>query len=103
MRRALESYGDIRVAVSAESGRRLVRDGDFALAFIDVALPDNDATAEDERDRDAARYGQRYLMAHLGRWASPDPLQVHAVGGGEPLNGFQYVAGRYFKRAIPSV
>jgi len=38
-------------------------------------------------------FGQRYLMAHLGRWASPDPLQTHAVGGGEALNGYHYVAG----------
>ncbi|MFO0713333.1 MAG: RHS repeat-associated core domain-containing protein [Sandaracinus sp.] len=26
-------------------------------------------------------FGHRYLMAHLGKWASPDPLQTHAVGG----------------------
>jgi RHS repeat-associated protein len=38
-------------------------------------------------------FGQRYLMAHLGRWASPDPLQTHAVGGGEAINGYHYVAG----------
>ncbi len=24
-------------------------------------------------------FGERYLMPHLGRWPSPDPLQVHAT------------------------
>jgi RHS repeat-associated protein len=43
-------------------------------------------------------FGQRYLMAHLGRWASPDPLQTHAVGGGEAVNGYHYVAGALLAR-----
>ena len=38
-------------------------------------------------------FGERYLISRLGRWASPDPLQVHAVGGGEAINGFHYVSG----------
>jgi RHS repeat-associated protein len=38
-------------------------------------------------------FGARYLLPHLGRWAGPDPLQVHEVGGGEPLNNYHYVAG----------
>jgi RHS repeat-associated protein len=36
-------------------------------------------------------FGERYLIPRLGRWASVDPLSVHAVGGGEALNGYHYV------------
>jgi len=46
-------------------------------------------------------FGQRYLMAHLGRWASPDPLQTHAVGGGEAINGYHYVAGNVLQARDP--
>jgi RHS repeat-associated protein len=38
-------------------------------------------------------FGERYLIPRLGRWASPDPLHVHQVGGGEGLNSYHYVAG----------
>ncbi len=38
-------------------------------------------------------FGERYLMARLARWASPDPLHVHASGGGEALNSYHYVSG----------
>ena len=38
-------------------------------------------------------FGERYLVPRLGRWASPDPLHVHAVGGGEALNSYHYVSG----------
>ncbi len=39
-------------------------------------------------------FGERYLIPRLGRWASPDPLQVHGSGGGEatkelPLRSWQ--------------
>lgn len=40
-------------------------------------------------------------MAHLGRWASPDPLQTHAVGGGEALNGYHYVSGNVLQARDP--
>lgn len=33
------------------------------------------------------------MISRLGRWASADPLQVHAVGGGEAINSYHYVAG----------
>ena len=42
-------------------------------------------------------FGERYLVPRLGRWASPDPLHVHAVGGGEALNSYHYVAGNYLQ------
>ncbi len=47
-------------------------------------------------------FGHRYLMAHLGRWASPDPLQTHAVGGGEAVNGFHYVSGSLLATRDPT-
>ena len=38
-------------------------------------------------------FGERYLIARIGRWASPDPLQIHAAGGGEVGNSYHYVSG----------
>ena len=47
-------------------------------------------------------FGERYLMPHLGRWASPDPLQVHAGGGGEFGNSYHYVAGNVLQARDPN-
>jgi RHS repeat-associated protein len=38
-------------------------------------------------------FGERYLVPRLGRWATPDPLHIHVVGGGEALNSYHYVGG----------
>jgi len=46
-------------------------------------------------------FGERYLMPHLGRWASPDPLHVHANGGGEFGNSYHYVAGNLLQGRDP--
>jgi RHS repeat-associated protein len=46
-------------------------------------------------------FGARYLLPHLGRWASADPLQVHEAGGGEPLNNYHYVAGNMLQSFDP--
>lgn len=46
-------------------------------------------------------FGHRYLVAHLGRWASPDPLQTHAVGGGEAVNSYHYVSGNLLQGRDP--
>ncbi len=46
-------------------------------------------------------FGERYLMARLARWASPDPLHVHASGGGEALNSYHYVGGRLLAARDP--
>jgi RHS repeat-associated protein len=46
-------------------------------------------------------FGHRYLMSRLGRWASPDPLQTHAVGGGEAVNGYHYVSGNVLQARDP--
>jgi hypothetical protein len=41
------------------------------------------------------------LMPHLGRWASPDPLQIHAGGGGEFGNSYHYVSGNLLQARDP--
>src|SRR5690606_34668661 len=46
-------------------------------------------------------FGERYLIPRLGRWASPDPLHVHAVGGGEALNSYHYVGGEMLAARDP--
>jgi len=47
-------------------------------------------------------FGHRYLMPHLGRWASPDPLQVHSGGGGEFGNSYHYVSGNLLQATDPN-
>ena len=46
-------------------------------------------------------FGERYLIPRLGRWASPDPLQVHAAGGGEAMNSYHYVGGNLLQARDP--
>jgi RHS repeat-associated protein len=46
-------------------------------------------------------FGMRYLMPHLGRWASPDPLQIHAEGGGEVMNSYHYIGGNLLQSRDP--
>jgi RHS repeat-associated protein len=46
-------------------------------------------------------FGERWLMPRLGRWASPDPLHVHASGGGEALNSYHYVSGNLLQVRDP--
>jgi RHS repeat-associated protein len=45
-------------------------------------------------------FGARYLHPRLGRWASPDPLAVHAQVG-DP-NPYAYVGGRFASAADPA-
>ncbi|MGF1467872.1 MAG: RHS repeat-associated core domain-containing protein [Sandaracinaceae bacterium] len=46
-------------------------------------------------------FGERYLIPRIGRWATPDPLHVHASGGGEALNSFHYVSGNLLAARDP--
>ncbi len=46
-------------------------------------------------------FGERYLIPRIGRWASPDPLHVHAAGGGEALNSYHYVSGNLLQAVDP--
>src|SRR5689334_16626150 len=34
-------------------------------------------------------------------WASPDPLAIHALGGGEALNEYHYVSGNLLQARDP--
>ncbi|MCW5831287.1 MAG: hypothetical protein KIS78_02370 [Labilithrix sp.] len=44
-------------------------------------------------------FGARYYQPHLGRWASPDPLTIHALGS--DLNPYAYVGGRVMNHVDP--
>ncbi len=56
---------------------------------------------EGDDDVGLVYFGERYLMPHLGRWASADPLQVHAGGGGEFGNSYHYVSGNLLQARDP--
>jgi RHS repeat-associated protein len=44
-------------------------------------------------------FGARYYAAQLGRWVSPDPLTIHALGS--DLNPYAYVGGRVMSHVDP--
>jgi RHS repeat-associated protein len=70
----------------------------------DVAMqqePNGFTTKEADDEVGITYFGQRYLFQHLGRWTTPDPLHVHAVGGGEALNSYHYVAGNLLQARDP--
>lgn len=46
-------------------------------------------------------FGERYLIPHIGRWASPDPLQIHGLSGGEFGNSYHYVGGNLLQARDP--
>jgi RHS repeat-associated protein len=46
-------------------------------------------------------FGERYLIPRVGRWATPDPLSVHAAGGGEAGNSYHYVSGNLLQSRDP--
>jgi RHS repeat-associated protein len=46
-------------------------------------------------------FGERYLIPRIGRWATPDPLSVHAAGGGEVGNSYHYVSGNLLQSRDP--
>lgn len=46
-------------------------------------------------------FGARYLVPRLGRWTTPDPLSVHAAGGGETGNSYHYVSGNLLQARDP--
>jgi len=57
---------------------------------------------EEDEEVGLTYFGERYLIARLARWASPDPLQVHAMGGGEAMNSYHYVAGNLLQATDPT-
>ena len=56
---------------------------------------------EDDSEVGLVYFGMRYLMPHLGRWASPDPLQIHEGGGGEFGNSYHYVSANLLQSRDP--
>ncbi|MFO0685594.1 MAG: SpvB/TcaC N-terminal domain-containing protein [Sandaracinus sp.] len=48
---------------------------------------------EADEDVGLVYFGERYLIARLGRWASPDPLELHGAAGTRRLNSYHYVSG----------
>jgi RHS repeat-associated protein len=46
-------------------------------------------------------FGERYLIPRIGRWASADPLAIHALGGGEAMNSYHYVSGNILQTTDP--
>jgi len=56
---------------------------------------------EEDEEVGLTYFGERYLIPRLARWASPDPLQVHAMGGGEAMNSYHYVAGNLLQARDP--
>ncbi|MEZ4252777.1 MAG: RHS repeat-associated core domain-containing protein [Polyangiales bacterium] len=56
---------------------------------------------EDDAEVGLVYFGERYLMPHLGRWASTDPLQTHGGGGGEFGNSYHYVSGNVLQTRDP--
>jgi RHS repeat-associated protein len=48
-----------------------------------------------------AYFGERYLVARIGSWATPDPLHIGSMGGGEPGNSYHYVSGNLLQARDP--
>ncbi|MCZ7685881.1 MAG: hypothetical protein M5U28_46845 [Sandaracinaceae bacterium] len=67
-----------------------------------AAAPEVDGFTGKEGDEEVGLtyFGERYLVPRVGRWATPDPAHVHALGGGESLNSFHYVAGTLLSARI---
>lgn len=56
---------------------------------------------EAEEEVGLTYFGERYLVPRIARWATPDPLSIHAVGGGEALNAFHYLSGNLLQARDP--
>ncbi len=66
-----------------------------------AAEPDGFSGKEADEEVGLIYFGERYLIPHIGRWASPDPLWVHSAGGGEVGNAFHYVGGNLLQARDP--
>lgn len=69
----------------------------------DAVMPEPAGFTGKEADEEVGLvyFGERYLIPRLGRWASPDPLQIHAGGGGEFGNSYHYVGGNFLEGRDP--
>jgi len=66
-----------------------------------AAEPRGFTSKEGDEEVGLVYFGERYLVPRVGRWATPDPLHVHQVGGGEALNSYHYVAGNLLSALDP--
>jgi len=46
-------------------------------------------------------FGERYLVSRIGRWATPDPAEIHEQTGGEDSNSYHYVGGNLLQARDP--
>ncbi len=76
---------------------------DYRTQDVDGIAAEPDGFTEKEGDEEIGLvyFGERYLISRLGRWATPDPLHIHAVSGGEALNGYHYVSGNLLQAKDP--
>ncbi|MFN9812594.1 MAG: RHS repeat-associated core domain-containing protein, partial [Deltaproteobacteria bacterium] len=58
-------------------------------------------TKEADAEIGVTYFGERWLIPRLGRWATPDPLHIHASGGGETGNSYHYVSGNLLQAVDP--
>ncbi len=58
-------------------------------------------TKEADEEVGLVYFGERYLIPRLGRWATPDPAEIHALAGGEVLNSYHYVGGNVLQTRDP--
>ncbi|MFN9813496.1 MAG: RHS repeat domain-containing protein, partial [Deltaproteobacteria bacterium] len=58
-------------------------------------------TKEADEEIGVTYFGERWLIPRLGRWATPDPLHIHASGGGETGNSYHYVSGNLLQAVDP--
>jgi RHS repeat-associated protein len=58
-------------------------------------------TKEADEEIGMTYFGERWLIPRLGRWATPDPLHIHASGGGETGNSYHYVSGNLLQAVDP--
>jgi RHS repeat-associated protein len=69
---------------------------------LEIPLEPNGFTGKEAEEEVGLTYfGERYLVQRLGRWATPDPLSIHALGGGEIGNSYHYVSGNIFQARDP--
>ncbi|MGH7282822.1 MAG: RHS repeat-associated core domain-containing protein [Polyangiaceae bacterium] len=54
---------------------------------------------EDDIEVGLSYFGERYLSTALNRWASADPLTIHAIGA--DLNVYAYVSGKALQAVDP--
>jgi RHS repeat-associated protein len=71
--------------------------GGAALPFEPVGFTGKEA----DEEVGLVYFGERYLIPRIGRWATPDPLSVHAAGGGEAGNSYHYVSGNLLQARDP--